>query len=367
MVKTADVAIAGGGPAGLATSIALRAHGADVVVIDGAGPEPIDKACGEGLMPDSLAALNKLGVEVPGFPLRGIRFLGSGSEVAADFPDGCGLGVRRTVLHREMTRVARAAGVRFEWDSPVSAVEKSVLRLGSGKRIEARWIVGADGGFSAVRRWCGLHSGMKVKERFGFRKHFSITPWSEHVEVYWGDGCQFYVTPDGPSEVCVAVISRDPRLRVDGALSRFPQLVWRLNGCEALSTERGGVSASRRLRRVTSETVALIGDASGSVDAVTGEGMSLAFHQAPELANAIARGRLDEYENAHARIRRRPALMSDVMLLLDDRRTLRDRVFPAMAARPKLFGGMLASHIGAAHPALIAANLASLGWAMVIG
>ena len=56
-----DVFVVGGGPAGLAAAIAARQRGFEVVVADSAQP-PIDKACGEGLMPDGVAALARLGV-----------------------------------------------------------------------------------------------------------------------------------------------------------------------------------------------------------------------------------------------------------------------------------------------------------------
>ena len=227
------------------------------------------------------------------------------------------------------------------------------------------WIVGADGGYSGVRRWSGLQSGMKSKERYGFRKHFRVAPWSNFVEVYWGEGCQIYVSPVGACEVGVAVVSKDRRLRVDDAVPQFPALARQLRGAAEASTERGGISASRRLRRVTAGSIALIGDASGSVDAVTGEGMNLAFQQAPALAAAIASGDLSRYTAAHARIARAPALMAEVLLLLDGWGGLRNRVLPALAARPQLFAGMLAEHVGAANPLAIAANLAALGWAIL--
>ena len=58
-----DVFVVGGGPAGLASAIAARRNGFDVVIADSARP-PIDKACGEGLMPDGVAALRRIGVEL---------------------------------------------------------------------------------------------------------------------------------------------------------------------------------------------------------------------------------------------------------------------------------------------------------------
>ena len=72
-----DVLVIGGGPAGLAMAIAARQHGLTVAVADGIHP-PIDKACGEGLMPDALAAFKRLGLQLPpaeAYPFRGIRFL----------------------------------------------------------------------------------------------------------------------------------------------------------------------------------------------------------------------------------------------------------------------------------------------------
>ena len=83
-----DVFIVGGGPAGLAAAIAARLKGFDVVVADAAQP-PIDKACGEGLMPDSSDALRRLGISFDpeqSFAFRGIRFIGQGGTVAEIAP-----------------------------------------------------------------------------------------------------------------------------------------------------------------------------------------------------------------------------------------------------------------------------------------
>src|SRR5271167_509906 len=95
--KQSDVFIVGGGPAGLAAAIALRARGFGVTVADPALP-PIDKTCGEGLMPGALAALGRLGVSLPSqhcFPFRGIRFVRGSTSVDASFPNGTGVGIRR--------------------------------------------------------------------------------------------------------------------------------------------------------------------------------------------------------------------------------------------------------------------------------
>src|SRR6266851_4945578 len=97
-----DVLVVGGGPAGLATAIAARRKGMRVRLVDSAHP-PIDKACGEGLMPDALKALAELGVRLPdgvGGVFRGIRFIGDGIAVEAEFPSRYAVAVRRTILHQ---------------------------------------------------------------------------------------------------------------------------------------------------------------------------------------------------------------------------------------------------------------------------
>ncbi|MGB6361235.1 MAG: FAD-dependent oxidoreductase, partial [Thermoanaerobaculia bacterium] len=61
--RASDVVVVGGGPAGLATAIAARDLGLAVTVLERRQP-PIDKACGEGLMPDGVRRLAALGVRL---------------------------------------------------------------------------------------------------------------------------------------------------------------------------------------------------------------------------------------------------------------------------------------------------------------
>ena len=73
----------GGGPAGLAAGIAAREQGHDVMVADGVRP-PIDKAGGEGVMPNGVAALRSLGVEIR----RHARAMGELLHPGLAAPDG---------------------------------------------------------------------------------------------------------------------------------------------------------------------------------------------------------------------------------------------------------------------------------------
>src|SRR5215467_891229 len=149
-----DVFVVGGGPAGLAVAIAARQRGMSVIVADGAEP-PIDKTCGEGMAPETLAALRSLGVTLDpgqGFRFQGIRFVDEDTSVCAAFPHGLGLGLARPILHEKLIARAENCGVQLLWKAPVTAIEPDAV-MARGRRIRTRWILGADGIASRMRRW----------------------------------------------------------------------------------------------------------------------------------------------------------------------------------------------------------------------
>src|SRR5437879_3977086 len=244
-----DVFVAGGGPAGLAAAIAARGRGFRVLVADGGRP-PIDKPCGEGLMPDALGALGALGISIGpehGFSFRGIRFLGAGRSVDGNFPDGCGMGVRRTTLHELLIRRAEEVGVAMSWGTRISGLSAAGVRL-DDQEVRCRWVIGADGQKSQVRRWAGLDEYRRENSRFAFRRHYRMAPWTDCMEIYWGGNCQMYVTPVGRVEVCVTVISGWPQMKLEDALPAFPEIARRLEGVVPATSERGSVTVTRSLK-----------------------------------------------------------------------------------------------------------------------
>jgi len=347
----ADVVVIGGGPAGVAAAFAARRHGFSVAVIDRAIP-PIDKACGEGLMPDGVAALRTLGVAIApdtGAPFRGIRFIDKGRSAEAYFGPSAnaapGLGMRRTALHRLLVAEAEAAGIAMCWGTRAEGLYADRIWTSAGV-IRCRWIVGADGLHSRVRQWAGFAPGRTALRRVGLRRHYTVRPWTDMVEVHWHSKGQAYVTPISRDEVCVALVGAPTAPSFADLGLSFPRLARRLADATAGGPPRGALSVQATFPAVTRRNVVLIGDASGSVDAVTGEGLALALRQAGALGAALAAADMPAYEAAHRRICRLPRLMGRLLTTLGAHDTIRGWAIGGLAASPWLFAKLLALHIG---------------------
>jgi flavin-dependent dehydrogenase len=149
-------------------------------------------------------------------------------------------------------------------------------------------------------------------------------------------------------------------------LPLFPELAAKLRGAVPVNKELGNVTSLTRLKKVASGNVALVGDASGSVDAITGQGLSLAFQQAICLADAIEQGDLGRYQSAHRRIAFMPNIMTRLMLLMDSSNWVRGRVLRLFQSNPELFAKLLSIHTGGLSiSSLGVSEILDLGWKLV--
>jgi flavin-dependent dehydrogenase len=376
-----DVLVVGGGPIGLATSIRCALAGLSVTVAEPRAA-PVDKACGEGVMPAAVRRLAALGVTPDGHPLRGIRYLDAAHQADAPFTRGEGLGVRRTVLHAALAARAAVLGIPVI-PARVTAFEQHADHV-TAADVEARYLVAADGLHSTIRRLLergaqdardgavgqpGPGARASARPRYGLRRHYRLAPWTSLVEVHWTPRAEAYVTPVSADVVGLALLfarpcrdsspepaparvadpqavvrngTRDDTADDFGArLSAFPALLDRLGGAAPASEVRGAGPMRQDVRRRVYGRVLLVGDASGYVDALTGEGIGVGLAQAEVLAACLAAGRPGDYEGAWHRVSGPAWRFTAGLLWSRNQPFLGPRIVPAAQRLPRLFSTLV--------------------------
>lgn len=339
-----DLLVVGGGPVGLAVALGATARGLRVTVIE-PRPAPIDKACGEGLMPAGLAALRALGVDPLGRDLLGITYVDGRHRATAAFPHGPGRGVRRTTLHAALAAAARDAGVSVRAASTTGLTQDAAsvqVELSDGGRLRAPYVVAADGLHSPTRRRLGMdapaHPGVR---RHGLVRHYAVRPWSDRVEVHWSRIAEAYVTPLGDNLIGVALLT-GAKMPYDVLLAGMPELVSRLTGVPTVGRDLGAGPFGRVAASRVSGRVLLVGDAGGYVDALTGEGVSVGLRQAEAAVAAVAADDPASYRAASHAVTASADRMTRALVWAATHTRTRRLIVPAAAAVPTVFAKAVA-------------------------
>ena len=174
VTKQSEVIVVGAGPAGIVAAIAARRLDLQATVLDARIP-PINKPCGEGILPQGVAALGRLGISFPPesvFPFRGIRFVDGEHSARADFAGATGFSVRRVKLHQLLLNHAVEAGVEFRWGTRVMQIDTEAVTTAKEK-FSYRWLVGADGQNSHGPQMGRTRSAYRPKETIRFLQPLS--------------------------------------------------------------------------------------------------------------------------------------------------------------------------------------------------
>jgi geranylgeranyl reductase family protein len=301
-----DVVVVGGGPAGTASSIFLKAAGHDVLLLDEAR-FPRDKVCGESVSPGAWRLLEALGVasavrRLGPRPIRGMTLHSpAGAVVRGDYAGATGFALRRQTLDATLLECARHAGVEVHEETRVLDIIRAGPRVSGvvteGGPIPARLVVGADGRRSVVARRLGLLREHPRLRKWAVRGHMEgIEGLEERGEMHVGGRGYCGIAPLSATEANIAFVLDASEMKGAGGdlegffqatLSRWPRVAERLQKARLLAPPKAIGPLALEARAVSAPGALLVGDSAGFFDPFTGEGVTLALRSA-ELATTVA-------------------------------------------------------------------------------
>lgn len=335
-----DVLVVGARCAGAATAMLLARQGARVLLVDRAA-EGSDTLSTHALMRGAVMQLNNWGI-LPAIaaegtpPIRQTSFIyGDGPAIDIELSESHGTRAlyapRRTVLDKQLVLAARAAGVTTRFGVSLARLVKgrdggvkgAVLRDRHGEyHVDCEQVVGADGRDSLVAREAGaglMKRGTNASHVvYGYFSGLS----SQAYRWYWGDGCGGGIIPTNDGLSCVFLSAKSGGSinlkramtgeKFQAALDAYlPKLGSAMQGASLSGRMTGFVGEVGHLREACGHGWALVGDAGYFKDPITAHGITDALRDAQILADAWARGRIEDYSV------QRDALSRDILRISD--------------------------------------------------
>ncbi len=302
-----DVIVVGSGPGGSTAAAFLAAAGASTLLLDKAS-FPRDKVCGDGLTPQAIYWLDRLGcadevlaetdacIRSGDLYLDGKYLLSGGFPDGTIYPDFCILLDRRRLDHI-LVRNAIAAGAHFHDRQIVRAVEREetcvrVLADSGGRRVEhrGRIVIGADGVHSIVSRAIGntLKAGVTAVSLRTYYRDVEVD--GSQLKVYFdkrffpGYGWLF-VDDSGFANIGLGY-AFDTNFPLITGLRRVFQcfvetdlgpLLRKASRCGAIS---GGAASFYKPKAIVADRIMLVGDAANQPDPLNGGGIHKAMEGA---------------------------------------------------------------------------------------
>jgi menaquinone-9 beta-reductase len=312
IARTADVVVVGAGPAGAAAAISLGRAGRDVLVVDKA-VFPRDKCCGDGITALALRLSERLGFDpatVPSWtPIDGATVSGpSGHAVRFPLPEGPGVHAavaRRVEYDAALVDLARAAGADVHEGCAVRSAEESddrvTLEVDGLGRVQARYVIAADGMWSTVRKSLGMSMPGYRGDWHAFRAYFrDVSPRAQQELRVWFEadllpGYAWSFPAGGDTANFGFGIQRGGKVEVGDMAPLWKELLERPTIREFLG--EGAVAEGRHTAwpipaRVdsmprTGRRTFFVGDAAAATDVMTGEGIGQALLTGMLAAEAI--------------------------------------------------------------------------------
>ena len=326
MRRTAAL-IVGGGPAGSAAAIALARAGVDSELVERT-EGPHDTVCGGFLGWDSLAALERLGLDPAALgarPIRRLRLVSAQRTVEVALPK-LAAGLSRRTLDEALLAAAALAGAAVRRGRTVRAVDLAErrVRLDGEEGLSGEALILATGkhelrgGARPVdisTRPLGLRASLAPGAALGNALDGTI-----ELHLYDGGYAGLLLQEDGSANLCLSA-SRD-RLKAAGGIE---PLVERLAGELPAFAERLGQGEAGPWSAVsgvpygwrgseTVEGVYRVGDQAAVIASLAGDGIAIALESGLAAAGAIMGGvPAAEFQRDWARRARRPVGLAEVL------------------------------------------------------
>lgn len=290
-----QIAVVGAGPAGAWASVLLARRGHSVTLIDSLAPW--EKPCGGGVTAKALSRFGIFESSLPRHDIARISIYFGDSQAVNVTPEKPIAVVSRRELGHYLIEEAERSGV-----SIVKTRVTEIERISGGWQISSRdsalqsdFLIGADGATSLVRR--SVSTGLPPEDLCVTLGYYIRGQFPPHMKIYFVPAFEGYIWSfPRPNHTSYGLITRSApgwTVRAKTLLSNF--IVADL-GAEVLG-HADFYSApvpclgprSWKKNQVSGDRWALIGDAAGFVDPITGEGIYYAFKSAEMLAETIER------------------------------------------------------------------------------
>jgi geranylgeranyl reductase family protein len=284
-----DVAVVGGGPAGLALAKKLCAHNVSAVVLEEHDEVGMPVHCA-GLI--SKTGCEEHAVDLGGSLMNKIRgakiFSPGGKMLIIEKQDTVAYVVDREKFDLRMAQNAISVGAEIKTGTKFIDANKDSIFVKVGNRgglMKAKFVVGADGAASRVRELMGLKQNeghyiytyqMKLQGAFDH----------EFVEMHFGDFSKNFfawVIPESKTVARVGIGTGE-----GNAKKAFEEFVSKkqLQG-DFFSESAGIIPIGRPLKELAKPKMAIVGDAAFQTKATTGGGILSGIEAANYLGDAL--------------------------------------------------------------------------------